>query len=144
MQAGPMRLGRLFLQLLPLVSNKHPISLRADAGREREGMWADAGRDRDHAGLPGNADADADRATCSMPLPRFPSSVPRSCSGAAADHSGAGRGLSGVPGLNTLSKSGTTGERAGGANNIRSSVLVGPTISVLLIMELLVLRCWCS
>ena len=35
-------------------------------------------------------------------------------------------------------------ERAGGANNIRSSVLVGPTISVLLIMELLVLRCWCS
>ena len=113
-------------------------------GREREGMWADAGRDRDHAGLPGDADADADRATCSMPLPRFPSSVPRSCSGAAADHSGAGRGLSGVPGLNTLSKSGTTGERAGGANNIRSSVLVGPTISVLLIMELLVLRCWCS
>ena len=70
--------------------------------------------------------------------------VPRSSSGAAADHSGAGRGLSGVPGLNTLSKSGTTGERAGGANNIRSSVLVGPTISVLLIMELLVLRCWCS
>ena len=29
-----------------------------------------------------------------------------------------------MPGLNTLSKSGTTGERAGGANNIRSSVLV--------------------
>ena len=56
MQAGPMRLGRLFLQLLPLVSNKHPISLRADAGREREGMWADAGRDRDHAGLPGDVD----------------------------------------------------------------------------------------
>ena len=25
-------------------------------GREREGMWADAGRDRDHAGLPGDAD----------------------------------------------------------------------------------------
>ena len=29
---------------------------RADAGREREGMWADAGRDRDHAGLPGDVD----------------------------------------------------------------------------------------
>ena len=25
-------------------------------GREREGMWADAGRDRDHAGLPGDVD----------------------------------------------------------------------------------------
>ena len=31
MRAGPMRLGRLFLQLLPLVSNKHPISPSAAA-----------------------------------------------------------------------------------------------------------------
>ena len=74
-----------------------------------------------------------------LPLPRFPSSVPRSSSGAAADHSGAGRGLSGVPGLNTLSKSGTTGERAGGANNIGAldHGAAGAPLLVLLIIRLL-------
>ena len=33
---------------------------------------------------------------CRLPFPRFPSSVPRSSSGAAADHSAAGRPLPGV------------------------------------------------
>ena len=46
-----------------------PMRAGPTEGREREGMWADAGRDRDHAGLPGDADADADRATCSIAVP---------------------------------------------------------------------------
>ena len=34
------------------------MSMRAGPteGREREGMWGGAGRDRDHAGLPGDVD----------------------------------------------------------------------------------------
>ena len=33
-----------------------PMRAGPREGREREGMWADAGRDRDHAGLPGDVD----------------------------------------------------------------------------------------
>ena len=33
-----------------------PMRAGPTEGREREGMWADAGRDRDHAGLPGDVD----------------------------------------------------------------------------------------
>ena len=33
-----------------------PMQAGPTEGREREGMWADAGRDRDHAGLPGDVD----------------------------------------------------------------------------------------